>query len=298
MRRTLAALVVALAAASAAFAQSGAEAAREELNAGERAYRDGRVEEAERRFRRAVELDPAGKETRLLVARALRRRYRSGSITPENLAAGERAAAAYQEVLRLDPGDEEAFKAVVVIYRQMRRDEKVEEWLLRRANDTSLAGEKRAEAFAALALRLWQCSYNITERPSGKKAAEASGGGDEVVYVMPADEGQFVRASRCVTDGLAFSKRALELYPKSLNALAAESKLLHEAIKLSEMENNLVREAELVRRQQEAQEAFEARREEVRREAAARRASSKDEDDDSGGGGDEGDKDAPAPPAG
>lgn len=314
MRRTVAAiLLLALAPAAhapaahaqTAHAQTAAEAVRVELNEGSRAYREGRDEEAERHFRRALELDPEGKETHRFVARALRRRYRAGVTTPENLAAGERAAAAYWEVLRIDPRDDDAFKAVVTIYTQLKREEQVHLWLARRANDEAVPGEKRAEAFADLAALQWKCANKITELPSSRKTTETPEGVTGA-YSMPADGGEYIRASRCVTDGLAFTRRALELDPRSLNALSNETRLLLEATKLAQMEGSLEREAELVRRQQAAQEAFETRREEVRREAAAARAARRAADDDGedvedaagdGDGDEESDDKATAPPA-
>ncbi|HEX8116274.1 MAG TPA: hypothetical protein VF521_03315, partial [Pyrinomonadaceae bacterium] len=99
MRKALAAIAVALAASVSAFAQTGAEGARKELNEGARAYRAGRYAEAEQRFRRALELDPEGKNTRLFIARAAQQQYKPDDPSPENVAVGERAAAAYQEIL-------------------------------------------------------------------------------------------------------------------------------------------------------------------------------------------------------
>ena len=164
MRRALAAILLSLAAAAISLGQSNAEEARKELNLGARAYRDGRFEEAERRFRRALELDPSQKNAPLFIARAVQQQYKPGVQTPENLAAGERAVAAYQEILAKDPANEDAYKAVLFLYGQMKNDDKVRELLLARANDFSLPNDKRAEAFVILASKGWQCSYDVTEQ--------------------------------------------------------------------------------------------------------------------------------------
>ena len=71
MRRVLAAITLALAAAAFVSAQTNADEARKEMNLGARAYRSGNFAEAEQRFRRALELDPEGKNTRLYLARAV-----------------------------------------------------------------------------------------------------------------------------------------------------------------------------------------------------------------------------------
>src|ERR1044071_9701137 len=122
MRKALAAIALALAASVSAFGQTNAAEARKELDAGTRAYRAGRFAEAEQRFRRALELDPEGKNTRLFIARAVQQQYKPGVQTPENIAAGERAVAAYQEILAREPSNEDAYKAVVFLYAQMKNE--------------------------------------------------------------------------------------------------------------------------------------------------------------------------------
>ncbi|HEX6185667.1 MAG TPA: tetratricopeptide repeat protein, partial [Pyrinomonadaceae bacterium] len=78
MRKTLAALALALAASAVCSGQTNAQAASQELNLGARLYRQGKYAEAEQRFRRALELDPEGKNTRLFIARAIHQQYKPG----------------------------------------------------------------------------------------------------------------------------------------------------------------------------------------------------------------------------
>src|SRR5688500_8474647 len=151
MRRALSAVVLALAAAAAALGQANVEEARKELNLGAREYRAGRYAEAERRFRRALELDPSQKNTPLFIARAVQQQYKPGDASPENVAGGEKAVAAYQEILKADPSNDDAFKAIVFLHGQMRNNQKEEEFLLWRANDFSATNARRADAFVILA---------------------------------------------------------------------------------------------------------------------------------------------------
>jgi TonB family protein len=237
MRRALAAALLALAAAASAFGQTNADEARRELNEGTRAYRYGKFEEAESHFRRALELDPEGKNTRVFIARAAQQQYKPGVQTPENIALGERAVAAYQEVLARDPANEDAYKAVVFLYGQMNQEDKVRELLLSRANDFSLPNEKRAEAFTILASKQWQCSYDVTEQKENKVTENKP---DKAVtrYKMPADSGDFIRARECVNAGLQMAEQAVSLAPKNPNALSYKANLLREAAKLAEMEGD------------------------------------------------------------
>src|SRR3954462_7321423 len=129
MRRTLTAIlssiILLLAFVSAAHAQTDAPTvqtapavqtdaspARTELNEGARAYRDGRFADAEQHFRRALELAPTQKNAPLFIARAVQQQYKPGDETPENVATGERAVAAYQDILNKEPQNDDAYKAI------------------------------------------------------------------------------------------------------------------------------------------------------------------------------------------
>jgi TonB family protein len=251
MKRALAAIVLALVAAGACLGQTNTEEARKELDLGARAYRGGRFAEAEQRFRRALELDPGGKNTRIFIARAVQQQYKPGVETPENLAAGERAVAAYQDVLAKEPANEDAYKAVVFLYGQMKNEEKVRELLLARANDFALPNDKRAEAFVILTSKQWQCSYDVTEQ---NKATEQQPDKVVIRYKMPADQGDFIRARQCATEGLQLAEQAVALAPKNPNAWSYKSNLLREAAKLAEMEGDAGQQAEYLRQYDEALE--------------------------------------------
>src|ERR1044071_2242353 len=264
MRRALAAVVLALAAAAVAFGQAHAEEARKELDAGTRAYRDGRFAEAEQHFRRSLELDPGGKNTRLFIARAVQQQYKPGDMSPENVAVGEKAVAAYQEILAKEPANDDAYKAVVFLYGQMKNEQKVDELLLARANDFSLPEAGRAEAFVVLASKQWNCSYEVTERKENKtteskppdkaenKPAENKPEKPAIKYKMPADQGDFLRARQCMGEGLQLVEQAVTLSPKNANAWAYKVNLLREAAKLAEMEGDAAGQAEYMRQYEEA----------------------------------------------
>ena len=137
--------------------------AKNALNEGARAYRDGRFADAEEKFRYSYDLDPSQKNAPLFIARAVQQQYKPGVQSPENLAIGERAVAAYQDIFQKDPNNDDALKAIVFIYTQMKQDDKVKQLLIERASNAP-SPEKRAEALVILASKQWQCAYDITEQ--------------------------------------------------------------------------------------------------------------------------------------
>src|ERR1043165_3817460 len=254
MRRILGIIFLVIAAASVAAGQAKVEAARAEINAGGREYREGNFAAAEEHFRRALELDPTQKKTQLFIARAVQQQFKPGDTTPENIAADERAVAAYQEILAKEPENEDAYRATLYLYGQMKNEEKVEEMLTQRAGDGSVKPEKRAEALVILASRRWKCSYDITERKENK-IAEAKPDKVIVKYRMPADSSDFYKAQQCATEGLQLAEQAVALDPDNKNPWAQKANLLREKAKLSEMEGNEELRAEYTRQFNETLEA-------------------------------------------
>ena|GEM_PF-301807 len=235
LRRSLAAIILSLVACAVAFGQ--ADAAREELNAGARSYREGDFAAAEAHFRRALELDPDSPNARLFMARAIQQQFKPGVETAENVATGERAVAAYKEILRSDPANEDAFKAVAFLYMQLKEDDKFRQLLFEHANNVMVSNDKRAEALVVLSGSRWECSYEITEQKENKLAVATR---DRIIvtYKMPADATEFYRARECVNEGLQLVEKAVALDEKSVSAWSYKANLLREASKLAEMEGD------------------------------------------------------------
>src|SRR5207237_10162791 len=110
-RISIAALLVALVATSGGCALVNRVRAKNALNEGARAYREGQFAEAETKFRTAYELDPTQKNAPLFIARAIQQQYKPGVNTPENLSVGERAIKASQDTLDKDPPHEGTYSS-------------------------------------------------------------------------------------------------------------------------------------------------------------------------------------------
>jgi tetratricopeptide (TPR) repeat protein len=280
--------------------------AKNELNETAQAYKEGHFEEAEQHAKRALYLDPANKTARIFVARIIHQQYRPGIDLPDNV---EKARAkikealdknpkdeealkaqasldaaiknvqrareaidAYKQILEMDPKNEEAFKAISVLYAAVKDEAKLREWILARANDSNMTSEKRAEAYAILAGKDWDCSFRITELPEVKLTSN-EGGSPKVTYKKP--EQDFGRIQTCVVRGLEEAETAIKYDPNSESAWSYKTNLLLEAAKHADMEGKADMKAQYTRQAEVANKRATALADERRKkEEAAEQAAS------------------------
>src|SRR5437870_7386818 len=121
--------------------------AKNELNETARAYKEGHFEEAEQHAKRALELDPSNKTAPIFIARVIHQQYKPQVPEPENIAKGHEAIEAYKRVLQEQPDNDEAYKAVSVLYSQLGDDKSLREWITARATNSGIKDDKRADAY-------------------------------------------------------------------------------------------------------------------------------------------------------
>lgn len=209
--------------------------AKNELNETARAYKEGHFEEAEQHARRALYLDPDNKTAAIFIARVIHQQYKPGVDAPDNVAKAREAIEAYKHILEKDPNNDEAYKAISVLYAAIKDEVKLREWILARANDSNMSSEKRAEAYAILAGKDWDCSFKITELPDVKVTTN-EGGKPGVTYQKPKDQKDFDTSQKCVTRGLEEAETAIKHDPNSESAWSYKTNLLLEAAKLAVMD--------------------------------------------------------------
>src|SRR5437588_808591 len=169
-RISIAALLVALVATSGGCVLVNRVRAKNALNEGARAYREGQFAEAETKFRTAYELDPSQKNAPLFIARAIQQQYKPGVNTPENLAVGERAIKAHQcatdglklaeQAVALDPQNPNAWTQKANLLREKSK-------LAEMAGDT-----KAKEDFDSQAAKARETQAKLAEAAQKKKEAE------------------------------------------------------------------------------------------------------------------------------
>ena len=232
--------------------QSTAEAqAKQELEQAARMYREGKYAEAQAHSEKALLLDPENKIAPFFVARTIHAQFKPGDSTPENIAKARDAIVAYQRVLNISPGDEEAYKAIAYLFGALKEHALLRAWLFQRANDVSITDDKRAEALIVLASKDWECSFNITEQPVIKVTIVIRNK-PSVRYQMPEDQVEFERAKKCANRGLDMVNMAITLSPESESAWSYKTNILLELAKLAEMSGDEEQKRELHRQYEDA----------------------------------------------
>jgi tetratricopeptide (TPR) repeat protein len=223
-----------------------------ELNACARSYKAGNFVEAQKHAERALELDPTQKNAPLFIARSIHAQFRNGLLTPDNIVIARSAISAYQRILERWPDSDEAFNAIGFLYGAINENENQRDWVSRRAFDSSVSPEKRAEAYVFLASKDWDCSFRITENSENKYTTEANGQ-VTVHFKKPKNWEDFDRAMLCITKAMEEVEIAITLSPNYRYAWGYKTNILLEAGKLAEMEGKRQKAAGLRREADAAQ---------------------------------------------
>ena len=243
--------------------------AKNELNEAAKAYKEGHFDQAEQHAKRALALDPSNKTAPIFIARIIHQQYKPGVESPENVQRARDAIEAYKQLLQNDPNNDEAYKAISVLYSAIKDEGNLRDWILKRANDPSQTNEKRAEAYAILAGKDWDCSFKITELPDVKVIAEGKSN-----YQKPKDPKDFDKIQHCVARGLEQAETAIKYDPNSESAWSYKTNLLIEAAKIAKMKDDQNAASQYERQAEAAQKrasqlADERRKREEAAEAAA-----------------------------
>ena len=208
--------------------------AKNELNETAKAYKAGQFDVAEQHARRALAIDPNNPTAPIFLARVIHQQYKPGVDQPDNIQRAKDAIEAYQRILQKDPNNEEAYKAISVLYAAIKDDTDLRAWIMKRASDSNQPSEKRAEAYAILAGKDWDCSYKVTELPD-VKTTSTEGGKATVTYKKPAQK-DFDTIHQCVVRGLEEADTAIKYDPNNESAWSYKTNLLLEAAKQAEMD--------------------------------------------------------------
>ncbi|HEX8458629.1 MAG TPA: hypothetical protein VF656_15130 [Pyrinomonadaceae bacterium] len=246
-------LVLLTAAGSAGCGMVNSIRAKNQLNEGARAYKAGKFAEAQQHFEESLRLNPDQRNAKFFIARSIHAQYRPGVEAPQNVEKARQAIKAYEEVLKGDQGNDEAYNAVIYLFAQLKDEQQARQWLMARAEMGSIPEVKRSQAYTLMASKEWNCSYTITEQKDNKQTVMKEGKAI-IQYKKPKDDADFQKAMKCVNDGMALAEKAISLDPNSEQAWSYKTNILLELVKLAEMEGNNDKKAEYQQQANAAQQ--------------------------------------------
>jgi tetratricopeptide (TPR) repeat protein len=195
--------------------------ARSELNAGVKAYKDAKYEEAIEKFKNAVQFDPNLINARMYLATAYSQQYVPGSDDAENKHVGEQAIEQYKTVIESpNPSKEQRInstKGVAGLYLQMKRFDDARQYYVKVSEldpndpepyysvgviDWTKSFQPRATERATLGLKPTEPLYN--NKPENKKVCAS-------LHAKNWD---------IVADGITMLNKAIELRPDYDDAMA------------------------------------------------------------------------------
>jgi tetratricopeptide (TPR) repeat protein len=234
--------------------------ARNQLNDGAKAYKERKFDVAEQHFRRSLELNPDDLIAEKFLARSLHQQYLANRT--QNASKGEQAIEIYQRMLERNPGDEDSNRAVSNLIELIRGQDALVAWLNKRASDTRVAPEYRAEAFTSLASKQYNCANDITEAAKQSVTKDA-----KMVFVFkkPNDAAEFDKAKQCTAEGTRLIDQALSLNQNNDSTWSYKASLLVQQARLAEMDGNTAERDRLMAESDTAKQRFLALSEEKAR---------------------------------
>lgn len=205
--------------------------ARDDLNKGVGAYRDGKYDQAIELFKDAKENDPSLINARLYLATAYATQYIPGAPSDENIKMGNEAVKEFQDVLSVDPNNISAIDGIGSILFNMAGTpysrEKFEESKTYHQKHIALKPED-PEPYYWIAVIDWTLSYRSNLEMRGKWRLDHAGKALKDDDAMPNDirEAYIKENGQMIDEGIDSLKKALDLRPDYDDAMAYQNLLL------------------------------------------------------------------------
>jgi tetratricopeptide (TPR) repeat protein len=225
--------LLAVATSALAFGASGCAKlkARDLLNKGVAAYRDGKFDDAVEDFKQSKDLDPTLMNARLYLATAYATQYIPGAPSDENIRMGQAAVKEFQDVLSVDPNNISAIDGIGSILYNMAgtpyTKERFEESKTYHMKHIALKPED-PEPYYWIGVIDWTLTYRANLELRGKWRLDHAGKALKDDDPMPPDiRGDYIKDnSPLIDEGISNLKKALELRPDYDDAMAYMNLLL------------------------------------------------------------------------
>jgi tetratricopeptide (TPR) repeat protein len=225
--------LLAVATSALAFGASGCAKlkARDLLNKGVAAYRDGKFDDAVEDFKQAKDRDGTLMNARLYLATAYATQYIPGAPSDENIRMGQAAVKEFQDVLSVDPNNISAIDGIGSILYNMAgtpyTKERFEESKTYHMKHIALKPED-PEPYYWIGVIDWTLTYRANLELRGKWRLDHAGKALKDDDAMPPDiRGDYIKDnSQLIDEGINNLKKALELRPDYDDAMAYMNLLL------------------------------------------------------------------------
>lgn len=205
--------------------------ARDDLNKGVAAYRDGKYDQAIELFKDAKENDPSLTNARLYLATAYATQYIPGAPSDENIKMGQEAVKEFQDVLSVDANNIPAIDGIGSILFNMAGTpyslQKFEESKTYHQKHIALKPED-PEPYYWIAVIDWTLSYRSNLEMRGKWRLDHPGKALKDDDPMPNDirDAYIKENGQMIDEGIDSLKKALDLRPDYDDAMAYQNLLL------------------------------------------------------------------------
>jgi len=170
-----------------------------------------------------LKTEPGNMYARKVWLGILTRQIRPGDRSIESLALIKKTIDAYSQArrdLRFNVEDTQQIdRKIIFLYSQL-GEEELDQELQRRASDTNRSAKDRAEVYAVLASKSWDCAYTLTSK--GRSL----------------DKSEIETGKACVAKGLDYANRAITLDSQNESAWSYKASLFREASTLAGLEGN------------------------------------------------------------
>lgn len=212
--------------------------AKDKINQGTIFYNQGRMREAQQFFKEATEMDASNPIGWLYYGATLVKDYKVLP-SPDREKVANQALDVYKKALGLASNNcktqDNAISYIATIYDDLDNKEENRNWLLKRAEVACATKEIKATTFYSIAVKYWTCSYDQTTRYQDKaKAATEPSHYRNMDY--PAAQADKQKAEDCVTKGLEYIEKALQIDPEYVEAMFYKGLLYRERQKLTKEE--------------------------------------------------------------
>ena len=194
--------------------------ARDHLNKGVQSYKNAQFQPAIMHFKEAVRLDPSLLNARLYLATAYAQQYVPGGDSPENKQIAEDAIAAFQDVLKMDNGNNAAsataLASIAQIYYSMKKFDEAKKYNQRRIE----IEPNNPEPYYWIGVLDWAIAFPRTQTlRSDNSISQPNAKGDLPPIPEKLRKGLAENNEPLVDEGLKALNKAIELKPNDADSM-------------------------------------------------------------------------------